>query len=176
MARAEIAPAGLLRRLGAVLYDALLLIALLIIATFPFIPLLDGRVIVPEEVGVFAYVYWLWELVLVVAFFGFFWTKRGQTIGMLAWRLRVERADGGGLRWSDVLRRLGGAAALFVPALAGYQLVWGEWSNETARLVATLASLTPVVASWLWIYIDRDRRTWHDRWSGTRVVVLPKKV
>ena len=47
---------------------------------------------------------------LVVLFFGTFWTRRGQTLGMASWRLRVEREDGSLLTWGDTVKRL--AAAL----------------------------------------------------------------
>ena len=30
-------------------------------------------------------------------------------------------------------------------------------------------------AGYCWIWIDRDRLAWPDRWTHTRVVVLPKK-
>jgi uncharacterized RDD family membrane protein YckC len=66
---------------------------------------------------------------------------------MLAWRLRVERADGSLLNWGDVLKRLGGATVSLLALGLGY----------------------------FWIWFDRDRLAWHDRWSDTRVIVLPKK-
>ena len=36
-------------------------------------------------------------------------------------------------------------------------------------------SLAALGLGYFWIWIDRERLAWHDRWSGTRVVVLPKK-
>ena len=83
---------------------------------------------------------------MLIAFYGLSWTSRGQTLGMAAWRLRVEREDGRPLTWPDVLRRL--AAAL---------LSW---------LVLGLG--------WLCALVDPRRRTWHDRLSDTRVVVVPR--
>jgi uncharacterized RDD family membrane protein YckC len=136
-----------LRRFGASVYDALIVVALLAIATFPFIPFLDGKVLVPSEVGALAYFYRVVQGVVVVAFFGYFWTTRGQTIGMLAWRLKLVRADGGPITWRIALVRLGGACVSAAAAGVGY----------------------------FWIWIDRDRLAWHDRWSGTRVIVLPKR-
>jgi uncharacterized RDD family membrane protein YckC len=168
--------AGIGRRFGAIVYDALILIGVLAIATFPFLPFLNGKVLVPREVGALAYGYWLWELLLVTGFFVFFWTRRGQTLGMLAWRLRIQRADGENLRWRDAVRRLALVAALLTPAAAGYQLVWREWNDANARTLATVIALLPFFAAYFWIWIDRDRLAWHDRWSGTRVVVAPKKV
>ena len=85
-------------------------------------------------------------LAIVILFFGLFWTRRGQTLGMTAWRLRVEREDGSLLNWADVIKRLAAATVSLVLAFAGY------W----------------------WIWIDRDKLAWHDRWTRTRVVVLPK--
>jgi uncharacterized RDD family membrane protein YckC len=86
-------------------------------------------------------------LLVIVLFFGVFWTWSGQTVGMLAWRLRVERTDGTRLHWRDALLRMAGA----------------------------FVSLAALGCGYFWIWIDRDGLAWHDRWSGTRVVVLEKR-
>lgn len=140
-------PAGLLRRLGALLYDSLLLAALFMAATALMLPLTGGEAITAAVHPVLEYVYRAVLLAVLVAFYGFFWTRRGQTLGMASWRLRVEREDGALLTWGDTLRRLAAAAVSLAPAGLGF----------------------------LWILIDPGRRAWHDRWTRTRVVVLPKK-
>lgn len=167
--------AGVLRRFGAMIYDCLPVLALLIVATFAFVPFLHGKVLVPREVGALAYVYWLVQLALTAAFFVFFWTRKGQTIGMLAWRLRLQRPDGSLLDWRVALARLAIIFALLLPFLAGYWLIWRDWPDRHARTLAICVSLAPIVLSYLWIWIDRDRLAWHDRWTKTRVVMLPKK-
>lgn len=98
--------AGVLRRLGAMIYDCLPVLALLIVATFAFMPFVHGKVLVPREVGALAYVYWLVQLALTAGFFVFFWTRKGQTVGMLAWRLRLQRVDGSLPDWRVALARL----------------------------------------------------------------------
>ncbi len=80
-------------------------------------------------------------------FFGWFWTRSGQTLGMQAWRLRVQQPDGSPISWRQALVRMGGAVLSALCLGAGY------W----------------------WLLFDRERRTWHDRLSGTRVVLLPKR-
>ena len=140
------ARAGLLRRLGGMLYDGLLLLAVLMIATALFLPLTGGEAINPRANPVLEWVYRATLLLLVVGFFGVFWTRRGQTLGMASWRLRVEREDGAPLTWGDAVRRLAAAALSWLPLGLGY----------------------------LWILVDPQRRAWHDRLSGTRVVVVPK--
>jgi len=79
-------------------------------------------------------------------FFGLFWTRSGQTLGMMAWRLRIETEQGGGISWMQALLRFFTAGAAALPAGMGY------W----------------------WMLIDKQQRTWQDRYSETRVVVLPK--
>jgi uncharacterized RDD family membrane protein YckC len=139
--------AGVLRRFGAMLYDTLLLaLALLPITTAIFLAF-THEAITPSGSGVVERIYQTTLLLVVVLFFGVFWTWSGQTVGMLAWRLRVERNDGTLLTWRDALLRLAGACVSLAALGLGY------W----------------------WIWIDRDRLAWHDRWSGTRVVVVPKK-
>lgn len=139
--------AGLLRRLGAMLYDLLIVGALMFIVTALFLPFTGGEAITPGESGALERIYQAALLLVVVLFFGVFWTWRGQTIGMLAWRLRVQRPDGSTLAWRDALIRLAGACV----------------------------SLAALGLGYFWIWIDREKLAWHDQWSGTRVVVLPKK-
>jgi uncharacterized RDD family membrane protein YckC len=139
--------AGVLRRFGAMLYDLLLVVALLFIVTALFLPFTGGEAITPDRSGALELVYRAVLLLVVVLFFCLFWTWRGQTLGMLAWRLRVERNDGRFLTWRDALVRFGGACV----------------------------SLAALGLGYFWIWIDRDKLAWHDRWSGTRVVLLPKQ-
>lgn len=139
--------AGVLRRFGAMLYDLLVVIALMFIVTALFLPFTGGEAITPDRSVLVERIYQVALLLVVVLFFCVFWTRRGQTIGMLAWRLRVERNDGSVLTWRDALLRLAGACV----------------------------SLAALGLGYFWIWIDSERRAWHDRWSGTRVVVLPKK-
>lgn len=140
-------PAGVLRRFGAMFYDLLLVLALLMAVTAAFLPLTGGEALTPERVGALEYVYRAALLATIVLFFGTFWTRRGQTLGMAAWRLRVEREDGGMISWAQALQRMGGALLSFAALGLGY----------------------------FWIWIDRDRRAWHDRWSRSRVIVLQKR-
>ena len=45
-------------------------------------------------------------LVLVgLVFFGYFWTKSGQTIGMRAWRLKVQTSQGSLISWPQAIIR-----------------------------------------------------------------------
>ena len=81
--------AGVLRRLGAMLYDLLVVLALMFVVTALFLPLTGGEAITPGASGVLERIYQAALLLAVVLFFGVFWTWRGQTVGMLAWRLRV---------------------------------------------------------------------------------------
>jgi uncharacterized RDD family membrane protein YckC len=139
--------AGVLRRLGAMFYDLLLVIAVMMVVTAVLLPLTGGEAITNERFGAWEYAYRLLLLAIVILFFGMFWTRRGQTLGMQAWRLRIQREDGGQLSWLDVFKRLGAATVSLCLAGIGY------W----------------------WIWIDRDRLAWPDRWTRTRVVVLPKR-
>jgi uncharacterized RDD family membrane protein YckC len=139
---ADLRSAGLLRRVAALIYDTLLLVAVLMTVTWLLLPLTRGKAITHESVGAFEYLYRALLLGLIVAYFGYTWTRSGQTLGMLAWKIRVVRNDGGPLGWHDVL----------------------------VRLAASLLSWLPAGLGFFWLLFDRERLTWHDRLSRTRVV------
>lgn len=157
--------AGVLRRLGAMSYDLFLLVAVMMVVTAVLLPLTGGEAITSERYGAWEYAYQALLVLIVIVFFGLFWTRRGQTLGMLAWRLRVQREDGGLLQWSDVLKRLAVAAGLLVPAIA----------LATSAPTVALATLLPAASGYVWIWIDQDGLAWWDRLTRTRVVVLPKR-
>jgi uncharacterized RDD family membrane protein YckC len=136
-----------LRRLGAMFYDLLLVLALLMVLTALFLPLTGGEAITSDRVGVFEYAYRAVLLAAIVFYFGWSWTRSGQTVGMIAWRLRLERADGSLL----------------------------DWKQSITRMAAATVSLAAAGLGYFWIWIDRDKLAWHDRWTDTRVVVLPKR-
>lgn len=81
---------GLLRRIAAMLYDALLVSALLFMATVPFIAIRGGE---PVE-GSDNLLYRVVLAAVVFAFFVGFWSRSGRTLGMQSWGLQLETADG----------------------------------------------------------------------------------
>jgi uncharacterized RDD family membrane protein YckC len=80
---------GLGRRLASALYDLLLLAALVVVATFPFLAVMGDA-----TGGWRRSLLQLWVLAVAGAYFAWFWTHGGQTLPMKTWRLRLVRRDG----------------------------------------------------------------------------------
>ncbi len=139
-------PPGLFRRLAAICYDGLLLLALLMVATsLIIIPL--GLEAGDTSVGRNPLFQIVIFGVIPAFFFSWFWIKGGQTLGMRAWRLRAVRDDGRPLTWRDALLRYGFALLSWAAAGLGF----------------------------LWILVDHDKLAWHDRLSKTRLVIVAKR-
>jgi uncharacterized RDD family membrane protein YckC len=157
-------PAGLVRRFGAMIYDVLLIVALSMVFTASLLPFSKGEAITPETFGAMAYLYRVALVAIWAAFYGVFWTRQGQTLGMMAWRIKLERQGGGWVSWRIALTRLVAAAALpVVIAMLGLAL------PALARPIMIVA-LAVWLASYGATYVDRERRALHDRWSHTRVI------
>ena len=115
---------GLIRRLAAIIYDALLIGALLFLATIPFIAVRGGE---PVEIG--DNLYYRLVLVLVVyAFFVGFWSRSGRTLGMQSWGLQLETQDGGRPTWGTNSLRFFAAILSWVPAGLGF--LWQLWDKD----------------------------------------------
>ena len=67
-------PAGLGRRLGAMLYDSLLILALFFLTGFIWVPISGDVVTGP--------LFHLTLIAEIIAFFGYFWRKQGETLGL----------------------------------------------------------------------------------------------
>jgi uncharacterized RDD family membrane protein YckC len=96
-------PPGFLRRLGAMLYDSLLLLALLMMLSYPYVWLTGGDK--PGLVMKTAYQFYL--LAICFFFYAGFWVRGGQTLGLRTWRLKLVRDDGGPITWADAAKRFG---------------------------------------------------------------------
>ena len=81
--------AGLGRRFGAIVYDSLLVLAVLFLGTLPFVAAAGGEPVEPGN-----RLYQLTLLLVCYAFFVGFWSGYGRTLGMQSWRLRIETPEG----------------------------------------------------------------------------------
>lgn len=114
--------ASLARRLGALLYDTLASIAILMLTTACWLPMYGGEAVPPGN---------LWYQASLVGvlylYFAYCW-HRGQTVGMRAWRIRITHVDGGPVSWAQ-------SAVRFVTApigICGMLLGWplhDRWSK-----------------------------------------------
>jgi len=157
--------AGPLRRLAAALYDGLLLLAVIVVVTLLVQALNGGAAITRAAVGRWQYGYAALLLGVVAAYYGSAWTRSGETLGMKAWRIRVEDLSGTRLDWRAALVRLACAAPLYLLALGGLLA-------RAARLggwLALAACCLPLAASYAWLLVT-GRGALHDRLSHTRVV------
>lgn len=131
-------PAGLGRRLAALGYDLLVLLAVWFLAATPVV-LVSG----PPDTPIGRLLFRLYLVAVTVWFLVWFWTHGGQTVGMRAWRLQLVAADGGPVTRAQALKRAAAAPLSWLTLGLGYA----------------------------WSWLDPQRRSWHDRLSGTRVVL-----
>lgn len=125
------------RRLISLIYEALILAAVLMAGALPVVMLTHGWNHTVARVTL--------QLTLLVLCGGFYvwqWTRRGQTLPMKTWRLKLVTVDGTPIDTRRACVRF--SAALFSIAIAGL--------------------------GFLWALIDRDRQFLHDRIAGTRIV------
>lgn len=145
---------SLFRRLAAMFYDSLLCIALMFVVTGVYM-MISHAVIGGEaykemnEAGstindplltivIFASLF---------LFFGFFWTKTGQTLGMQVWHIRVQTPDGYSISWKQAL----------------------------VRLFSAFISASCFGAGYLWVLIDNNKKSFHCHISDTEIVRIPKR-
>jgi len=163
----QLPTAGFLRRVGAFLYDILLLMAIIVIAGFVALPFTGGEAPSPGNPFYQTYLF-----VICYIFFAWFWTRGGQTLGMRAWRLRVQNEDGSTINLSQALLRFMAGIATSILLGIGIYLLKSE--PMSVRFIGGVAALILLLLSFLWIFIDKKKLAWHDHFSSCKVVELPK--
>ncbi len=115
---------SLLRRMAAMLYDTLLIVACLFLATIPFIAARGGEPVEVEENLAYQAVL----IVVIYTFFVGFWTRSGRTLGMQSWGLQLETLDGKRLSIAAATIRF--FAAILSLAALGLGFFWQLWDSE----------------------------------------------
>ncbi|KMT65660.1 RDD family protein [Catenovulum maritimum] len=108
--------AGFFRRLGAWVYDLLIIIAIMLLATLVGILVFQlllhfNLASLPDGIEDSEYLRnnWFFKVYLVFCYFGFyvyFWRRGGQTAGMKTWRLKLQNTDGSRLSVTQCIIRL----------------------------------------------------------------------
>ena len=137
----DIKKVSFLRLLAIMVYDSLGLIAVLMAAT-AIVVTANGSQIEPNNPF-----FSLFLLLICFLFLGWFWTHGGQTLGMLAWRVKLTQNDGKTITWK----------------VAGI------------RFITALLSWPPAGLGFLWVILDENNKSWHDHLSKTHLQLLPKK-
>jgi uncharacterized RDD family membrane protein YckC len=161
--------AGLWRRLAALLYDCLLLLAIMFVGTLAVLPLTGGEAITPAARGFGVYLAYRGFLALLaLGYFGLAWTRGGQTLGMMAWKIRIGRSDESAPGWRAATRRFVLGLALAIAAEAGLRLALEP--GEVSHAVVGSLLMLPLVANFAWIPFDARRRSLQDLACHTRIV------
>jgi uncharacterized RDD family membrane protein YckC len=136
---------GLMRRLAAILYDGMLLLALLFFVSGLHLAIVgrgEDASSTPDLIRS------IFVVLSAFGFFAWFWLHGGQTLGMRAWRIRLQSRRGGGriTLWQALLR--------FLVAIVSW-LAFG--------------------VGFFWSLFDKEKLTWHDRYSMSELVVIPRE-
>lgn len=134
-------PAGLQRRLMAMVYDCCLLFSVLFFATMLALTTTGGKAFAADNPF-----YSVYLLLITYFYFVWQWKKGQQTLGMRAWRIYVTTQSG----------------------------VRPDWSQLTLRFFLACVSLLGFGAGYLWVMFDKERLAFHDRFSGTVLIVAGK--
>jgi len=126
-------------RIAAFFYDFLLCVGLVFLATYLALFINHGQAFGPDQ----AYL-WLYLWCVLGAYFTFCWHKSGQTVGQVAWKLKVVEASGGLLTYKRACLRY---------------------------LLATF-SLLFFAFGFLFAFFNKRRLAWHDWVLGTQILKL----
>jgi uncharacterized RDD family membrane protein YckC len=123
--------------MAIIVYDFVIVISLLMLATLlAMLAGFGGRTAMKDPA------YTIYLLSIWFFYLAWCWHKGGMTVGMRAWRVKIEDESG---------NRPG-------------------WGKSTIRFLASLLSAAAVGIGFAWALFDSRKRTWHDILSGSRLI------
>jgi len=130
---------SLIRRMGAMLYDLLLLATLLFFASFIIVIPFN---INPEDPLFIIYQGYIF--ILSFLFYAWCWTHGGQTLGMKTWKFKITSVDGSNVNWANALIRFIVAIVSWLPCGLGYLWSMFDTKNRTWHDIASKTQLIRV--------------------------------
>ena len=161
MASSETAstPVGLPRRLAAMIYDGLLLLAMIMAVEFLIVAAFGITDAHPLFLPLRLYI-----PLVAFGFLGWCWTRqRRQTLGMQAWKIRLADMAGGRVTWRQAGIRFGVALGQWCLVVAAAVLYIRGWWIAALPIVALVAAGLAMAQR------DPERLMLHDRLSETRL-------
>ena len=137
--------APLWRILFAMLYDGLIILAFYVFAVVIANAFYGGESFTQSQRALL--IFRSFFCLVWMSFFLWFWCHGGQTLGMRAWRLQIVNLDGNSVDLSQAIKRFAMAC------LSG--LIFG--------------------LGYIWMLFDRQKRSWHDRVSASKVILVSTK-
>ncbi len=150
---------GIGRRFASMLYESLVVFAVLLIGFLLPQILLSGFGLVMA-----GRLLWLHVLLLLMVYFVWFWLNGGQTLPMKTWNIRLVDSKGDAVTQGRALGRYALSWLWFLPPLAA-----------VAPFRLSAPEIFVIMAGWIavWALLSRfhpQRQFWHDAWAGTRLV------
>ena len=138
-------PCSLPRRLGAILYDSLLLICVVFFAWQPMPAVSDLLAQALPEVATRG-VKLAYLIGICFVYFAWPWSRSGQTLGMKAWKVKLVPLED--------------SAATAIP----WRICW-------LRFICAMASWAVLGLGFLYAVFHPRKLAWHDLYSRTRLVI-----
>lgn len=123
---------GFWRRVVSLIYESLLLLAVLFIASFIF-----HLIFRDPTAAYFRPLFQLYLLVVMGYYFTWFWTRGGQTLAMQTWKMRVVTTDGKKLNQRQAIIRY--LSAVVGILFFGCGLFWAIFDRKHLYLHDRLA-------------------------------------
>jgi uncharacterized RDD family membrane protein YckC len=153
-------PCPLWRRLAALVYELLAVVAIVMVVGLLCQLATGGRLIATGPHTAIAWWYQPLQGLIVGGYFVVSWLRGGQTLGMRPWHLRLVGTGGGRVTPAQALRRV------VVAALPLLLLGLAPWTGLRGAVWAVLAGwalwFTPAL-------VDPRRRALHDMAAGTEL-------
>ena len=134
-------PCSLLRRLAAIVYDSVLMFCVVFIAWQP-VPLISDML--PETIDRGLKLGYL--LTICFLYFAWSWTHGGQTLGMRAWKIKLQS----------------------LPCKSNRSI---SWRTAWLRFIGAMASWLAIGIGFFWSVFHHDKLAWHDIFSNSHLVV-----
>ena len=137
-------PASFVKRLCAMFYDGLLALSFVLVFGFFSMVIVQSIFSIQnvESGSITAKIFFVYVVFLCFVFYAWFWTHGGQTLGMRAWKIKLVQNNGAPVSWIQAFFRFSYSLISWLPFGAGY----------------------------LWMLVDKNKRTWHDKVSRSHII------
>ena len=119
----KVVPPSFLVRIAAMIYESLLVTAVIFVAALPFLYLVGNA-----ETGWRRHLFQLYLVAVLFAYFSVFWLRSGQTLAMKTWRIRLINPDGAALTLRQAALRF--SLAWFGLLLVGAGFWWALFDRD----------------------------------------------